>query len=136
MRSGSLVAIGGVVGLLAAAGSLTPLAGQHSPPDRVSTFSIVAYDPQNKEWGVGVASKYLAVGSAVPFAKAGVGAVATQAFVNVSLGPKGLEQMAAGKSAEDTLKALAAGDKGYESRQLGLVDAKGNAATHAGKTGS
>ena len=99
----------------------------------VATFSIVAYDPVAKEWGVGVASKYLAVGSAVPYAKAGAGAVATQASVNVTFGPKGVEAMAGGKSAAETLEALKKSDKGIEFRQLGLVDAKGDAATFTGK---
>ena len=62
--------------------------------DEVNTFSIVAFDPDKKEWGVAVASKYLAVGSVVPWAKAGVGAVATQAQVNATYGPKGLDLLA------------------------------------------
>ena len=85
----------------------------------VNTFSIVAFDPEKQEWGVAVASKYLAVGSAVPYARAKVGAVATQAFVNVTLGPAGLELLAKGMSAEDALKALCESDKGIEVRQLG-----------------
>ena len=97
-----------------------------------NTFSIVAYDPEKKEWGVAVASKYLAVGSAVPFAKAGVGAVATQSFVNVELGPRGLELLGQGKSAEEALKLLLEEDKGKDSRQLGLIDAKGKPATFSG----
>jgi uncharacterized Ntn-hydrolase superfamily protein len=96
------------------------------------TFSIAAFDPQRKEWGVAVASKYLAVGSAVPFAKAGVGAVATQSFVNVTYGPRGLELLAAGKSAEETIKALTDADTGKELRQVGVIDAKGNAASFSG----
>ena len=98
----------------------------------VNTFSIVAFDPEKQEWGVAVASKYLAVGSAVPYARAKVGAVATQAFVNVTLGPAGLELLAKGMSAEDALKALCESDKGIEVRQLGLVDAKGKAAAFTG----
>jgi uncharacterized Ntn-hydrolase superfamily protein len=98
-----------------------------------STYSIVAYDPARKEWGVAVASKYLAVGAVVPFAKAGVGAVATQSAVNVTLGPKGLELLAKGKSAEEALKELTAADKGRDVRQLGVVDAEGNPATFTGK---
>src|SRR5205809_386339 len=93
--------------------------------DYAATFSIVAYDPVRKEWGIAVASKYLAVGSAVPFARAGAGAVATQAFVNVSLGPKGVELLAAGKSAAEALDELKKSDTGIEGRQLGLVDSKG-----------
>jgi len=111
-----------------------PRVTSHEPrTDEVNTFSIVAYDPDEKEWGVAVASKYLAVGSAVPFAKAGVGAVATQARVNVTYGPRGLELLAAGKSAEEALKELTDADKGKETRQLGLLDAKGEAAAFTGK---
>src|ERR1700676_5594679 len=71
--------------------------------DWANTFSIVAFDPDRKEWGVAVASKYLAVGAVVPWAKAGSGAVATQSFVNATYGPKGLELLAEGKSAEEVL---------------------------------
>jgi uncharacterized Ntn-hydrolase superfamily protein len=103
------------------------------PPDEVHTFSIAAYDPDAQEWGVAVASKYLAVGSAVPWAKAGVGAVATQSRVNVTYGPKGLELLADGKTAEETVTALTDADKGKDFRQLGVIDAKGNAATFTGE---
>jgi uncharacterized Ntn-hydrolase superfamily protein len=106
-----------------------------APPveaDVASTFSIVAYDPDRKEWGIAVASKYLAVGSAVPFAKAGVGAVATQSYVNVDLGPKGLELMATGTAAEEALEKILADDKGKATRQVGIVDAKGEPATFTG----
>jgi len=104
-----------------------------APTDvEVNTFSIVAFDPERQEWGVAVASKYLAVGSAVPWAKAGVGAVATQAQVNVAHGPRGLELMAKGMSAEEALKALQDSDKQIQVRQLGLVDAKGKAAAFTG----
>ncbi len=104
-----------------------------APEIEVNTFSIVAYDPERKEWGVAVASKYLAVGSAVPFAKANVGAVATQAQVNVAHGPNGLELLAKGMSAEEALKSLIASDKGSAVRQLGIVDANGKSAAHTGK---
>ena len=99
----------------------------------VNTFSIVAYDPERKEWGVAVASKYLAVGNAVPFAKANVGAVATQASVNVAHGPNGLELLAKGMSAEDALKSLVDSDKKSARQQLALIDAKGKVAAHTGK---
>jgi len=102
-------------------------------PDVAATFSIVAHDPATKEWGVAVASKYLAVGSAVPFARAGAGAVATQARVNASLGPKGVELMAAGKTASEALEVLKKSDPGIESRQLALIDAKGDPVTFTGK---
>src|SRR5262245_33096021 len=76
-------------GLLPAGASSEPGWGEH--PEPVHTFSIVAHDPERKEWGVGVASRVLAVGSVVPSARANVGAVATQASTNASYGPKGLE---------------------------------------------
>src|SRR5439155_10015478 len=76
---------------------------------------------------------YLAVGSAVPFAKAQVGAVATQSRVNVTYGPNGLELLAKGKTAEEVVKELTDADQGQEFRQLGVVDAKGNVAAFTGK---
>jgi uncharacterized Ntn-hydrolase superfamily protein len=113
--------------------ALPPLAPSADEPEAVAnTFSIAAYDPETKEWGVAVASKYLAVGSAVPWAKAGVGAVATQAAVNVALGPKGLELLEKGKSAEEVVKQLTDEDKGKDARQLGVVDAKGEVANFTG----
>src|SRR5262245_25995081 len=121
-----------VVVLLAPLAALPARANDPAPPAVASTFSIVAYDPEAKEWGVAVASKYLAVGSAVPFAKAGVGAVATQSEVNVALGPKGLELLAKEKSAEDVLKEVLDDDRGKDFRQLGIVDAKGKTATFTG----
>ena len=98
-----------------------------------STFSIVAYDPAAKEWGVATQSKFLAVGSAVPWAQAGAGAVATQSYANTSFGPKGLALMASGLSAQETLDRLLAEDEGREHRQVGLVDAQGQVATFTGK---
>jgi uncharacterized Ntn-hydrolase superfamily protein len=112
--------------------------GRSSPPAKpsaaeVHTFSIVAHDPDTKEWGIAVASKYLAVGAVVPWAKAGVGAVATQSAVNITYGTKGLELLAQGKSAEEVVKELTEADPGKEVRQLGIVDAKGNVAQFSGK---
>jgi uncharacterized Ntn-hydrolase superfamily protein len=103
-----------------------------APEARVSTFSIVAVDLERKEWGVAVASKYLAVGAVVPWARAGVGAVATQSYVNVTYGPRGLELLASGKSAEEVLKQLTDTDKGKDTRQAAIVDAKGNVANFTG----
>jgi uncharacterized Ntn-hydrolase superfamily protein len=98
-----------------------------------STFSIVACDLESKTWGVAVASKFPAVGAAVPWAKAEIGAVATQSYVNTSYGPNGLAMMAEGASAEETLEKLLASDEQREIRQVGLVDARGNAVTFTGK---
>ncbi len=100
---------------------------------RPSTFSIVACDLEEQSWGVAVASKFPAVGAVVPWAEAGVGAVATQAFANTSFGPRGLELMASGLSAEDTLERLLSGDPEREQRQIGLVDGSGHALTFTGK---
>jgi uncharacterized Ntn-hydrolase superfamily protein len=96
------------------------------------TFSIVAYDPNEEAWGVGVASKFLAVGALVSWARAGSGAVATQSFCKVGFGPDGLAMMAEGKSAQETLDFLLANDPGAALRQVGIVDARGGSAAHTG----
>jgi uncharacterized Ntn-hydrolase superfamily protein len=96
------------------------------------TFSIVGYDPQEKEWGIAVQSKFLGVGAVVPFAKAGVGAVATQSYANTAYGPQALELMAEGKSAEEAMELITKDDPDKEMRQVGLIDAEGNAATFTG----
>ena len=96
------------------------------------TYSIVARDAQTNELGVAVQSHYFQIGPVVPWAVAGVGAVATQSMVNVSFGPLGLEYMRAGYSATQALKALLAADTQPEVRQVALVDAQGNGATHTG----
>lgn len=98
----------------------------------VSTFSIVGYDPQRQEWGVAVASKYLAVGAVVPYGEAGVGAIATQSYVNVRYGPEGLKLLAQGKSSKETIDALIAADPGRDRRQVGIVDRNGEAASYTG----
>ncbi|WP_059171928.1 DUF1028 domain-containing protein [Bacillus sp. FJAT-27445] len=96
------------------------------------TFSIVGFDPVEKEWGIAVQSKFLGVGAVVPWAKAGVGAVATQSYANTAYGPKALELMAAGKTAEEALQIILEEDREREMRQVGLIDAEGNAATFTG----
>jgi len=96
------------------------------------TFSIVARDGTTGEWGVAVASKFLAVGSVVGWAQAGAGAVATQAMANIAYGPEGLRLLAAGSSASETLAALVEPDTDREHRQVGLVDASGGVATFTG----
>jgi uncharacterized Ntn-hydrolase superfamily protein len=99
----------------------------------LSTFSIVGYDPQAQEWGIAVQSKFLAVGAMVPWAQAGAGAVATQSYANTSYGPNGLALMAQGLSAQKALDKLIAEDEGRALRQVGLVDAQGEAATFTGE---
>jgi uncharacterized Ntn-hydrolase superfamily protein len=95
------------------------------------TFSIVAHDGA-LDWGVAVASKFPAAGSVVPWARAGVGAVATQALANVSFGPDGLDRMERGEAAADVLDALVASDEGRGQRQIGAVDASGASASFTG----
>ncbi|MBX6351570.1 MAG: DUF1028 domain-containing protein, partial [Clostridia bacterium] len=99
---------------------------------RPSTFSIVAADLAACEWGVAVASKFLAVGAVVPWARAGAGAVATQALANTAYGPDALALMEAGVGAEEALRRLVDADPESEARQAGLVDARGQAATYTG----
>ncbi|MDR5696778.1 MAG: DUF1028 domain-containing protein [Armatimonadota bacterium] len=99
---------------------------------RMHTFSIVAADPQAAEWGVAVASKFLAVGAVVPWATAGAGAVATQAWANLSHGPEGLRLLGEGLSADEVVRRLTDADQGRDHRQLGVVDARGRAASYTG----
>ncbi len=99
---------------------------------RIATFSIAAHDPQNGDLGVAVASKFLAVGAVVPWARAGAGAVATQALANVAYGPDGLALLERGHTAQEALDALLAADELREHRQVGIVDACGGAAAHTG----
>ena len=99
----------------------------------LNTFSIVARCEQTGRFGVAVSTAVPAVGSLCSFARAGVGAIATQAWVNPSLGEKGLDLLASGLSAEETLERLLAEDEGRNSRQLGIVDANGGSAAYTGK---
>ena len=98
-----------------------------------STFSIVAVDLHNGDVGVAVQSKFPNVRPVVPWAEAGVGAIATQSFVNVSYGPKGLALLRNGATAEGTLRILLANDSARDVRQVGIVDAKGNSASWTGR---
>jgi len=98
----------------------------------IATFSIVARDPQNGDLGVAVQSKFLAVGSVVSWARAGAGAIATQALANISYGPEGLRLLEQGLSAEAVLNQLVAADADRDHRQLGIVDRDGRAAAYTG----
>lgn len=98
----------------------------------VATFSIVGFDPETDSLGVAVQSRFLAVGSVVPWARAGVGAVATQAMANYNYGPRGLDLMSRGKTAGQTVVDLISADEDREHRQLGVVDGRGRAATFTG----
>src|SRR5262252_719152 len=105
---------------------------EQSPLRPVHTFSIVARDPATSELGVAVQSHWFSVGTICPWAEAGVGAVATQSFVDPSYGKLGLDLMRSGKSAPDTLTGLAAADSERDVRQVAMVDAAGHAAAHTG----
>jgi uncharacterized Ntn-hydrolase superfamily protein len=98
----------------------------------VATFSIAAADPAAGEVGIAVASKFLAVGSVVPWVTAGVGAVATQAMANVACGPRGLGLLAQGIGPEEVLDEMTASDPARDGRQYGVVDARGRSATFTG----
>lgn len=100
----------------------------------VNTFSIVAYDPVNGDWGVTVASRYFSVGAVVPWAEAGVGAIATQANVNVGYGPRGLELLRQGLPAKQVLDKLLAEDQfpPTDGRQVAIIDRHGNIAAYTG----
>jgi len=98
----------------------------------ISTYSLVACDLDRGEWGVAVQSKFLAVGSVVPWAEPEVGAVATQAYANPRYGPDGLALLRQGLSADEVVKRLTEADDGRNERQLGVVDAAGHGATFTG----
>ncbi len=98
-----------------------------------STFSIVAYDPAARQWGVATASKILAVGTLVPAAEAEQGAIATQSLANLSFGTKGLELLRQGKTAAEVVSTLTQADPQRDVRQLGIVDRNGNVGVFTGK---
>ncbi|WP_018111218.1 DUF1028 domain-containing protein [Thermus igniterrae] len=98
----------------------------------VATFSLVARDPETGDLGVAVASKFLAVGAVVPFAQAGVGALATQSYANPRFGPQGLALLAQGASPQGVLEAFRRTDPHLEKRQFGLVSARGESLTFTG----
>jgi len=124
MRSAAFLSLG----LLA-----TPLAAQSVPRRPVATYSIVARDAVTGEIGVAVQSHWFSVGSAVPWAEAGVGAVATQSFTDPSYGALGLELMRGGRSAPDALRGLVAADPDSAVRQVAMIDARGRAAAFTGR---
>jgi uncharacterized Ntn-hydrolase superfamily protein len=110
----------------------TPLASMASEP-LVTTYSIVARDPRSGALGVAVQSHWFQVGTVVPWAEPGVGAIATQALSNISYGPRGLALLRQGKSPQEVVQALTSSDDKRENRQLIVVDAKGRVAGHTGK---
>jgi uncharacterized Ntn-hydrolase superfamily protein len=109
-----------------------PCAGQDADP-WFSTFSIIAFDPATGDLGVGVQSRAFAAGAAVPFAKPGVGAVATQASANRAYGPKAIALLEQGLSPAEVVKKLTDDDPGRDTRQVGVIDVKGRSAVYTGK---
>jgi uncharacterized Ntn-hydrolase superfamily protein len=103
-----------------------------APSGIVATYSIVACDLDAGQWGVAVQSKFLAVGSVVPWAEPHVGAIATQSYANPRYGPDGLALLREGRSAAEVVEALTVADEGRAERQLGIVDGQGRAATFTG----
>ena len=99
----------------------------------VATYSIAACDLEAGQWGVATQSKFLAVGSVVPWAEPGIGAIATQAYANPRYGSEGLVLLREGLSAEDVVERLTAADEGRDQRQLGIVDNQGRSASFTGK---
>src|ERR671919_250719 len=95
---------------------------------RVATYSIVACDLEAGQWGVAVQSKFLSVGSVVPWAEPHGGAIATQSYANPRYGPNGLALLREGRSAQEAVDALVAADEGRNLRQVGIVDSRGGAA--------
>ncbi|HXX83892.1 MAG TPA: DUF1028 domain-containing protein [Casimicrobiaceae bacterium] len=118
--------------MLTAVSSSAQTVQQPSPLRPVHTFSIVARDPATGELGVAVQSHWFSVGTICPWAEAGIGAVATQSFVDPSYGKLGLDLMRSGKSAPDALKSLLAGDDERDVRQVAMIDAQGRVAAHTG----
>lgn len=96
------------------------------------TYSIIGFDPKEKEWGIAVQSKFLGVGAVVPFAEANAGAIATQSYANTTYGPEGLKLLKEGKTAQEVVDLLTEADEDRAYRQLGVIDAQGNAATFTG----
>ncbi len=118
---------------VACAAAQAPVATNAAGDPLVSTFSIVALDPANGDLGIAVQSKFPNVRAVVPWARAGVGAVATQSFAKISFGSDGLDLLARGATAEEALTILLRDDPQREQRQVGIVDARGHAATWTGK---
>src|SRR5689334_23635157 len=98
----------------------------------VATYSIVACDLASAQWGVATQSKFLAVGSVVPWAEPQVGAIATQSYANPRYGPDGLALLREGRTAEEVIEALTAADEGRDERQVGVVDGAGRPAPFTG----
>lgn len=132
LRLASVPSLALLAALLCAAWPAHPAHAAAPAPPAIATFSCVGFDPATGDLGVVVQSKFFAVGSVVPHARAGVGAIATQAFANTTFGPSGLDLLAKGDSPEAVIAALTAADSLAARRQVGIVDAQGRSATFTG----
>jgi len=119
-----------LAGVVLAIGGRPP--ARAARPPSLSTFSIVAYDENNGDLGVAVQSRFLGVGAVVPWAKAGVGAIATQSFANTTYGPRGLELLEKGLVPLEVIRRLTQADEQRDRRQVGIVDARGRMAAYTG----
>jgi uncharacterized Ntn-hydrolase superfamily protein len=119
--------------VLIAAGLTAPLRAETPTPPKFGTFSIVARDPETGELGVAVQSRVVAVGAVVPYAKAGIGDIATQAFANPRYGSEGLKLLGNGNKPQQTIDSLTKSDPQSAERQLGVISATGETATFTGK---
>jgi uncharacterized Ntn-hydrolase superfamily protein len=117
--------------LMLSACALPAVGGERQP---MGTYSIVAYDPVTGDLGVAVQSRFLGVGAVVPYAKAGVGAIATQAYANTTYGPRGLELLDTGLAPEQVIAELTGKDDDRDRRQVGMVDARGRSFSYTGKS--
>ena len=99
----------------------------------LATFSIMACDLTNRQWGVVMQSRILAIGSIVPFAREEVGAIATQSWSNTTFGPRGLKMLSEGKPAQETLDSLLLNDAGHANRQVAIIDRQGRIAHFTGE---
>ena len=133
MRNFALQCWSAVLGAIVLALLPAPALTSKAVP-RVATFSIVGHDPETGDLGIAVQSKFFAVGSVVPWARAGVGAIATQSFANTTYGPRGLELLGRGLEPLAVLDSLVAGDAQRDQRQVGIVDARGRSVAYTGKS--
>ncbi len=114
--------------------SAFPLLAIADEPQAMGTYSIVAYDPVTGDLGVAMQSRFLGAGAVVPYAKAGVGAIATQASANTTYGPRGLKLLEKGLAPEQVISQLTESDEGRDHRQIGIVDARGRSFSYTGKS--
>ena len=133
LASLSVALLSGLVGSPAALSSDTAPEAARKFQRPVATYSIVARDATTGQLGVAVQSHWFSVGSCVSWAESGAGAIATQSFLNISFGPRGLEMLKNGKTAQETVDVLIQSDEGRDYRQLAIVDSKGRVAVHTGK---